>query len=406
MQGDGINATLDLDGLEVIGISVSEESIELVVESVYGAGSCPQCGQSSAEPKDRAHVFIRDLPISGRPTTLHWLKRRWRCRLCTTSWTESHPQIPPRARMTTRYRSYLAERARDQGNFFSVAKAEGISYDTVSRAHQLAAGSVRESRGRPEPKMLCIDEASFKRGHDYNTVVSDRESRYVIEAVRGRDGIGLAAWIFSLDDDVRQGIQAVSMDLWDPYHVVVSIMLPQALRIADKFHVVRLANTALNRVRKRLSGGGKKVGIARQLFHSRHSLLRGAERSGPKDVARLARVFEAFPELEIAWRLKELIRTLYQLECPDEIRTALDFWYRAVESSDIPEFQKLARTIKRYESEVLAYFGPRLTNAYAEGVTNRVKVIKRQAYGLRNFPNFADRVMVQCGNPKWGKIPA
>ncbi|MDP9224469.1 MAG: transposase, partial [Actinomycetota bacterium] len=80
-------------------------------------------------------------------------------------------------------------------------------------------------------------------------------------------------------------------------------------------------------------------------------------------------------------------------------------WYRDVHAAGIPEFLKLAAMIRKAEPEILNYFTYRLTNAFAEGMTNRIKVIKRQAYGMRNFDNFSDRILVQCGVPKPRRNP-
>lgn len=162
----------------------------------------PVVRQIVAETKQRPQVLVRDLPISGRPTILGWIKRRWKCPACTRSFTEMHPQMPPRSRMTLRYKSHLADRATAEGNFAGVARSEGICYDTVSRSFRTRAELVRAQRPRPAPKVLSIDEASFKKGHDYNTIISGPLDHYVLDTVRGRDGIGLAAGLFSLGEDV------------------------------------------------------------------------------------------------------------------------------------------------------------------------------------------------------------
>lgn len=77
MPHEAINAVLDLEGLYVIGTSVTDESLELVIESRHGAGACPRCGGAATEPKERPQVCVRDLAICGRPTMLRWIKRRW-----------------------------------------------------------------------------------------------------------------------------------------------------------------------------------------------------------------------------------------------------------------------------------------------------------------------------------------
>ena len=405
MRNDSINATLDLEGLHVIAAAVTGELTELVVESRLDAGCCPACGRAQAEPKERPEVMVRDLPISGRATVLVWRKRRWRCTSCGRSFTESHLQIPPRARMTVRFKIHLASRAKAEGNFAQVAQTEGVAYDTVARAHRARADLIRTARPRPSPAVLAIDEAAFKKGQDYNTIVSDLTARYVLETLRGRDGDWLAVFLLQLDDDIKDRIRAVVMDLWEPYHKVVGALLPDAARIADKFHVIRHVNRSLDAVRRRNQGRGRKTGTKRVLFSCRFALLRAVERSRPGDDERRARVFAIAPELETAWQLKEQMRAVYDERGRRAGGAALRRWYRDVELAGIPEFIKLARMIRKAEPEILNYFTYRLTNAFAEGITNRIKVVKRQAYGMRNFDNFRDRVLVQCGVPKPRRNP-
>lgn len=408
MRFDGINDILDLDGLLVIGVSVADEAVELVVESRLEAGRCPQCGFASAQPKDRPEVLVRDLSISGRATVLRWIKRRWRCLECGSSWTECHPQVPPRARMTSRYRAYLVERARAEGNFTQVAAEEGVSYDTVARAFY---GRVRQLRGQLPPATatkLCIDEAAQRRGHDYNTVISDGGMGDVIDMVQGRREIDLATWIDAQPEEFKQGVKAVAMDLWRPYHLAVRKRLPHAVRVADKFHVLRQANRALDAVRSRLSGRGYKgpSGFPRRLFEARHALMKAPHRLTDKDEAKLEAVFSQFPELKKAWELKEDLRELYLICDAETASDALSYWYRRIKTAGIPEFRRLVPKFRRWEPEILTYFGHHITNGPAEGLTNKIKVIKRQAYGMRNFDNFSDRVLVQCGALKRGRIPA
>jgi transposase len=110
MLEQAIKTALDLEGLEVVGIAAFEELIELVVESRFEAGSCRTCGGIAAEPKERPEILVRDLPMSGRTVVLRWRKRRWRCGYCGSTWTETHPEIPARARMTLRFKRHLAAR--------------------------------------------------------------------------------------------------------------------------------------------------------------------------------------------------------------------------------------------------------------------------------------------------------
>jgi transposase len=408
MPDQAINVTLDLEGLEVIGVSGTDHLIELVIQSRFDAGACRCCGGLAPEPKERPEVLVRDLAISGRAVVLRWRKRRWRCTYCHSSWTESHPQIPARGRMTLRFKEHLANQAIAQGNFSQVAMQEAVSYDTVARAHRARAELVRQQRPRPAPKVISIDEAAIRKGRNYNTVISDVLARYVVDTIEGMSAKPLVRWFANLDPEVRGGIEVVVMDMSPTFRSIVARMLPQAVRVADKFHVIRMANLALDRVRRRTQGRGtkRKTGWPRRLFECRFALLRSPSSARPADAERLAVMFEVFPEVYRAWQLKEGLREVYEERDPREAALALDVWLRLVDRAGIPEFDRLAETVRRWWPEILNHFVYRMTNAYAEGITNRIKVIKRQAYGFRTFASFRDRILVQCETPKAMRVPA
>lgn len=406
MRDEAINATLDLGGLEVQGISVGADAIEVVVASGLEAGSCQRCGGIAAEPKERPQVLIRDLPISGRPVMLRWIKRRWRCRYCSATWTETHPEIPARARMTRRFRAHLATRAIAERNFSQVAIAEGVSYDTVARAHRTRAELIERGRERPPPRIIAIDEAAVRKGHSYCTVISDPERRYVIDTVAGRGVAALASWLSNLDDDTKEGLDAVVMDLFGPFHMAVTAALPDVDRVADKFHVLRMVNHALDRTRSRTQGRGHKTGARRKLFRSRFLLLRAGDTLSVADRHRVDAIGFDHPELALAWRLKEDFRAIYELcETRTQAAETLSWWLDQAEDSGIPEFVKLATNLRPWTNEILAYFTYGLTNGFSEGITNRIKVLKRQGYGIPNFESFRRRILVECGNPK-ARVPA
>jgi transposase len=408
MPVEAINAALDLEGLAVLGVAAFEQVIEVVVESRFEAGSCRSCGGIAAEPKERPEVLVRDLAMCGRPVLLRWRKRRWRCAYCGTTWTEAHPQVPPRARMTLRFREHLATRAAAQGNFSEVAASERVSYDTVARAHKRRADLIRRLRPRLTPKVISIDEASVRRGFNYNTVVTDVLARYVIGTIPGRRQDALVRWFAGLDEEVKDGIEVVIMDMARFYRSSIHRVLPQAAVVVDKFHVIRAGNHALDRVRARLQGRKPRStrGWPRRLFRCRFALLRSADNLRDQDVARMTAVFEVFPEIAQAWRLKEGLREVFDSADRTEAGLALELWFQLVKRADLPEFNSLAKMIGWWHDELLNHFTFRMTNAYAEGVTNRVKVIKRQGYGIPNIANFEDRILVQCGMPKDLRVPA
>jgi transposase len=217
-------------------------------------------------------------------------------------------------------------------------------------------------------------------------------------------------WVDARPPSWRAGVAEVVIDPFDAYRQGAAEALPQVTLIVDKCHAVRLANQALDAVRRRLrrkagrrrSRQSRSVAPSRwgkALFSSRRILVKARERLSQSERERLERALGADPtgELRAAWILKERFRGWYLAASPEQARTGLHRWYRKIERSAIPEFTELARTVKAWEPELLAHFGSGATNAATEGITNLIKVVKRQGFGYRNFDNFRLRVLYRCG---------
>jgi transposase len=204
----------------------------------------------------------------------------------------------------------------------------------------------------------------------------------------------------------RRGVSVVCIDLYDPYRNAVRAKLPDATIVADPFHVVRGAGEALDSVRRtrqrqlRAKEQGRKTLRATwnpRLYRTRHLLLRGKERLTEPQRRRLCELFAADPVIAEAWWLKELLRSVYAAGDRAEATQRLDRFFAAVARCGHQPFEAYVNGIEPWREEILAYFDQPASNGYAEGVINKVKVIKRRAYGLPSFESFRERVLLACG---------
>jgi transposase len=179
--------------------------------------------------------------------------------------------------------------------------------------------------------------------------------------------------------------------------------------VVDHFHVIRLANAALDEVRRRtqqtsLGHRGRK---ADPLYRIRRRLLAGHERLGPTGFARVLSHLDAGdPDGEVgaAYLAKELLRESYLAANAFDARRRLVAFYNYCTTSDIPELERLARTVARWEIPILRWHRTRLTNAATEGTNLVIKNIKRLGFGFRNFNNYRLRLLLRCGTP-WHTHP-
>jgi transposase len=294
---DDVSELLGLERFRVTAVREEGDSLALFVELPREEAACTSCGVVGAVVKERPLVRVRDLAIAGRATVLAWRKRRFRCRACGRSFSERHPALRPRQRVSVRFRSQLARRAAGGGAHAEIARLEQTSRYQVGRA--LALQALPLARGRAPRRWLALDEAAHRRGWGrLVTVVSCPERRCVLEVLPGQGRGPLERYLRALTPEARAGIGLVSIDPSEAFRAVVRARLPQARIVVDPFHLVRGANEALvsvHRQRRRahlhLLRGGSRAERGRT-FRARHRLLKGRERLRPEERRELSALFE------------------------------------------------------------------------------------------------------------------
>jgi transposase len=406
---DHVSRLAGLEGFEVKGVIEEGDRLDLEVELVARAGCCPRCGRASLDVKDRPRVRVRDLPIAGRVTHLVWRKRRYRCQGCRRSFTETHPELPARQRVTRRFRRRLFERVRGGAARDEVVRCERTSRYQVARAFRAGADDELEARRQARPaRRLSLDEAHHRRGRELATVVSDLDRGRVVEVLDSRSRRRVERYLRSPSERRREAIKVVSIDPYEAYRQAIQNELPWARIVVDHFHLVRGANTALDSVRRERQRelvrcrpkGARRSGRGgtwrRDLYRARHRLLKASERLTERERRRLCELFEHEPLIAEAWALKKAFRSIYCAPDRREAERRLDRFLAAVERAQLPAFTAFGEGIRLWRAELLAYFDEPTTNGYAEGVINKVKIIKRRDYGLPSFDGFRERVLLAC----------
>ncbi|KAA0265142.1 MAG: ISL3 family transposase [Acidobacteria bacterium] len=401
-----VSRVVGLDGFEVRAVVEDGEQLDLEVELLARAERCPYCSSRELEIHERPVVRVRDLDCGGRRTSLRWRKRRYRCRACRRTHTESHDQVPARGRQTRRFCERLAERARSGGAHAEIAREERTSRYQVAQAMRIAAQDTIAGRPTGLPRALSFDEAAHRKGsRNLATIVSDLDRKAVHEVLDGRSRPVVERYLRSISKARRERVELVCIDPWEPYRLAVHSQLPDARIVCDPFHVVRGAGEALDTVRRsrqrlaRKPKGkhGRRESWRPELYRARHTLLRARERLSERQRRRLCELFAADPLIAEAWGLKEALRAVYAAVDRAEAELRLDLFFAAVGRSALQPFEAYAKGIASWREEILAYFDEPASNGYAEGVINKVKVIKRRAYGLPSFAGFRERVLLACG---------
>jgi transposase len=415
VQGDGIATTvmLGLAGFVVLAVSEFAGELEQAVETDATEGWCPGCGVR-ARLHDRRPSWVRDLPVAGRPVTLVWVKRVWRCvepRCSRRTWTETSSAIRPRTSWTERARREACRRVGELGQTVAAVAGEfGVGWATVMAAVRDYGRALVEDPGRLDGvHTLGVDETAFlaatpSSGTTFATgIVALGGRARLLDVVEGRSGKALSDWISARDQGWRDGITVAALDPFRGYATALRTSLPQAVRVLDAFHVVRLGLDALDQVRRRVQHEtlGHRGHAGDPLFGIRRLLRRGHEHHTERSWTRMLTGLAAGDDgqqVGRAWIAAQELRLLYREPSRDRAERRLLRWLGDVADHEIPELVRLARTLDAWRPELLAYFDTGgVSNGPTEAVNALIKKVKRVGHGYRNFANYRLRVLLHCG---------
>lgn len=364
---------------------------------VADAADCPTCGYPSRTVHQAHQRTVRDLPWAAYHCFLQVTRRRFDCAHCGVPFTERLAAVAPRARLTRRYATALFIACQEQ-TIQHVARQHDLGYKTVEAVYYRHAAVV------PPPgtvRRLGIDEIALKKGHRaYILVLSDRDTGRVIALLPDRLQATLEAYLASWSAQQRAAVTDVMLDLWAPYHAAVAAALPQARRVADRFHVMKNLTDQVSTARRTLQRTATP-GEREHLKGCRWLLVKNAADLTEAEQAQLTTLQEAVPLLGRLHALKEGFRSIF--ERTRERATAssrLHEWIATVETSEVPSLSKFVGTLRHWWEAILNYFPERLNSGFVEGLNNKLKLIKRRAFGFRNFAHFRLRVLSECqGTP-------
>lgn len=406
-MADRIEVPLGLIDFEVTGSRTFGGDLEVEVVSTRKL-VCRHCGSEDVFSHARNLRRIRDRGV-GRPTTLLWAQRRVKCSDCGRTSREQHPQVAGRRSITKRFRFLLFERAVHEA-FDHVAISESVSSYRVVEAFDWHSIQELATPLEHHPEVICVDESSTRKRYRYHTFVFDPGGGGAFDAVEGRSQESAGELLARLSPQVRADIKAAVIDLHWPYRKALERWLPDAVIVADKFHVVVAISKAANLVRRRTGrnpsitgklGGterAKHPRFDREVLDTKWIFMKRAHRLSAEDQRRLDALFARFPEMGVAWLMRESFLAIY--DAPDrlEAERRLEAWVAYLPVADLPEITKVWTGLLQWWREpILAYIDAPWTNAFAEGLTNRIKVLKRISFGFSNQERYRRKVLLACG---------
>jgi len=381
-----------------VALDTTGERVDLWAAHEDTRWPCPECQQELPTRDHAEERMWRHLDTCQYQTFLHARVPRVDCpthgvRQVRVPWAEA------RSRFTVLMERLIIDLIQQCSTVLGACRIARITGDeawgVMSRA--VARGRARKV-AQPIP-YIGVDEKAFRKGHRYHTIVCDLQRSTVEFVAEERRTDSLAAYYQALTDEQRDGLQAVAMDMWEPYISATRSGLPDGGEkiVFDRFHIMRDMTKAVDTVRKQEHRGFLRAGEDSPLTGTKYLWLFSDERRPDHHADSFATLQALNLKVGRAWAIKEALRTLWTFRQGAAVRRFFTRWYDWAIRSRLEPVKKSAAMLKRHLDGVLRYVKHPITNGVAEGLNSKIMSIKRKAGGFRNPQNFTTAIYFHCG---------
>ena len=381
--------------VESVDLQIEDRRVEIRLSHVGSGVFCPECGEACGLADHADERRWRHLDTMQFTTELVARPPRSRCgehgvKTIVPPWAGKH------SRFTLLFEAFAVEVLQACRTVNAAAALLGLSWDAVQSIMDRAVARGLERRETTHIPHLGIDEKSFRKGHDYITVLTDLNGSRVLDVVPERTQAAAEAVLQTLTVEQRQEVRAVAADMLPAYANAVAHQLPNAELVHDKFHVAKHLGEAVDQVRRAENKAlqaedDDRLKGTRQLWLFNKSNLSSQNR----------RRFEAIRHNGLktarAWAIKEEFRWFWQYVYSTSAKEFFDQWYAWGVRCRLRPIVRVAKMLKRHLPNLLSYFLYRITNATSEGFNSVIQALKYAARGFRSFGNYRTRILFYCG---------
>jgi transposase len=394
---------------QILGISVPwrVDHVELKLEAgevhvhlehaAIANWPCPECATPCKLYDHQPERSWRHLDTCQYQTILHAKPPRIECsehgvRVIKLAWAE------PTSRFTALFER-LAIDWLTAASQRAVAEHLDLSWDEIHGIQERAVERGLERRKAESVALLGVDEKAFRKGHKYFTLVNDLVRSRVLYVAEDRTQKSLDGFWETLSPDQRTSIEAMSMDMWDPYIASVREHLPEAGKkiVFDKFHIAKHLGEAVDKVRRRENKTLRAAGDDR-LIGTRYDWLRHPASMEPKDRQEFAVLKNSNLKTARAWALKQAAMDLFSYVYERPARKHFRWWHNWAVRSRLQPMIETARMLKRRFENIITYLHHPITNALSESINSKIQWVKYTARGFRNKRNFQIAIYFHCGH--------
>jgi transposase len=398
-----ISIPLDIPDVRVLQTELTKAGeFILTIESTLASTNCRRCGRTITERHGLDEPrLLRHLPILGRVVYVRLRPKRFRCPFCDDhpTTTQQLEWYDPNALHTKAYERYLILQLVNS-TFADVEAKEDVTYDALlGILDRLVARSVEWDALAPIVT-LGIDEIALLKGHrDFVAVIyaqTEHGQLHVLAVLPDRLKATVVAWLTAIPASIREGITTVCTDMWEGYITAVQEVLPTATIVIDRFHVARHYRDGLDDLRKQeLRRLQKELPKAAQddLKQTLWPFRKRADDLDRDEKERLERLLVHSPPLRQAYTLREKLTTIFDTarSKKDGLRR-IGFWRARVAKSNLTCFDAFLKLLDSWLDLIANYFIGHQTSGFVEGLNNKLKVLKRRCYGLRNVVRLFQRL--------------
>jgi transposase len=380
-----------------VKLDVKAERVDVLLKDVSGAKHlCPICEKPSST-YDHAELQVwRHLDTCQCDTYLHARLPRTKCSEHGVHEIKA-PWAGPRSSLTLRYECEVIDVIKEC-DITGVTRLTGLTWDVVFTVMSKAVERGLERKPRKIPEYIGVDEKSFTKRHNYETIVCDLEKGTVEYVADDRTKESLIKYYQQFSKEELSEVKAVTMDMWDPYILATKKCIPEADSkiVFDRYHATRYVNEAVDKVRrsehKQLSREGDE-----RLKGTRHLWLYNEDNIPEWKLQEFSELKAAELKTSRAWAIKESLRHFWDYTYQKNAETYFDRWYFWATHSRLKPIIEAAKTLKSHLTNIMTYFKHKITNALSEGVNSKIQTIKNMACGFRNREHYKQAIYFHCG---------
>lgn len=352
---------------------------------------CPHCHSYTLLKNGTRTRQIQTLPIGSRRCYLKLTNQRYKCTSCHWDGWQKIPGILKGKSYTYRFAQHVIDLLR-MGTIKAVANHLGVGWDLIKSIHKDYLNKRYKSPKLKGLKRICIDEFAVRKGHIYETIVVDHDTGRIVYSHPGKDKEALTPF-WEMLKRRKITLEAVSCDLSPAYISAVMEYQPKAQIVLDHFHIMKLMNEKINALRRDLYREETDLNKRKVIKGVRYLLLsNGADVMDSYHRTRLENVLAMNKPLAIAYYLKEDLRLFWQQTSKEKAESFLKKWLEQADDSGVRHVKQIAKTIRLYQWGILNWYDHPISNGVIEGINNKIKVLKRVAYGYRDMDYFQLRL--------------